>query len=276
MKNTLQTSLRTALVALCALTLYAPQAKADIQAIRSADNEIWGSVGTSLFNYKEPAAKPDLPDSEHGWLPSLAAGVSMLNVGETNGIIPSNLYVAIDTNVSFGDAHYNGAYLGAPTTPLQGTTNETIVNVDGKLGRGFALGYDAMLIPYGEVDFHDWRRDLGAGQVETYLNLNALGGAMLQIAPTNRLVLSGYAAAGTTLDARLKDSNGNTFDLGNSGVYKVGGKIGFALAPRTELFTTLDYDHFHYVQSPPVGGFYEPTSRTEDTTMRVGLGYQFR
>ena len=53
-------------------------ARADIQDIRSSDNEIWAAAGAGFFNYKEPAAKPNLPDSEHGTLPSLAAGASMM------------------------------------------------------------------------------------------------------------------------------------------------------------------------------------------------------
>jgi hypothetical protein len=106
---------------------------------------------------------------------------------------------------------------------------------------------------------------------------------LLQFSPTSRLVLSAYGAAGTTLGAQMKDSSGNSYDLGSSGVYKVGGKVGFDVAPRIELFTTLDYDHFHYTKSPwytdasnPAYVVKEPTSRTEETTMRVGMAYEFR
>ncbi len=283
MKKIMHSSLRTALIALCALATFTPQAKADIQAIRNADNEIWAAAGTSLFNYKEPnAGGAGISDSEHGWLASLATGVSLLSSDNAKGILPSNIYLSLDANVDPGNAHYNGFLQTTPPTPYQGTTAETVVNVDGRLGRAFILGSSVMIIPYGEVDFRNWRRDLGLGQVETYHNLNALGGVMLQVAPTSKLVLSLYGSGGTTLAAQMKDASGNNFNLGSSGVYKVGAKVGYDIAPRVELFTTLDYDHFHYTKSPwygnkanPAYQVMEPTSRTEDTTMRVGVGYQF-
>ena len=283
MKKIMHTSLRTALIALCALAVFTPQAKADIQAIHHEDNEVWGSVGTELFNYKEPNVTAGVSDSEHGWVPSIAAGVSLLGSStDVHGMLPSNIYFSLDANVSFGNAHYNGFLQTTPPTPTQTTTNETIVNVDSRLGRGFALSNSVMVIPYGEIDFRNWRRDIGQGEIETYHNINALGGAMLQVAPTDRLVLSVYGSAGTTLDAQMKDWKGNNFALGGAGVYKVGGKIGFDVAPRVELFATMDYDHFHYTKSPWYTDkadatmiVMEPTSRTEDTTMRVGMGYQF-
>jgi hypothetical protein len=59
-------------------------------------------------------------------------------------------------------------------------------------------------------------------------------------------------------------------------MYKFGGKIGYGLSKQIELFTTLDYDHFRYGQSPlAADSSSEPKSKTEDTTLRMGLGYRF-
>jgi hypothetical protein len=98
---------------------------------------------------------------------------------------------------------------------------------------------------------------------------------MLQLSPVSNIVLTGYGSAGTTFGAQATSSP-DVYPLGSAGVYKVGGKISFLAAP-FELFTRLDYDHFQYIQSPiQADNTYEPTSRTNDTTMLVGIGYQFR
>jgi hypothetical protein len=272
MSRYLQTNIRMAVIAVCALA-FSSQARADVQTIRSSDNAFWGSVGTSFLNYQETITSPSIPDSEHGWIPSFAAGASVL----TN----SNLYLSLDGSYATGDAHYNGAQVNTLTlaeTPYQGTTRESISTVDGKIGEGFAFGNIMMLTPYVDLGFRYWDRNLGQGQVEDYQNFDALAGLMLQVSPTNRLVLSAYGSAGTTFSASMKASiDGNTYNLGSAGVYKIGAKAGFDVTPRVELFTTLDYDHFRFAQSSlAADGYLEPGSGTEDTTARVGLAYHFR
>jgi hypothetical protein len=262
------------LTSLGMLAVMAVPATADNQTLRSADNAVWLSGGGSFFNYKEPSVAPNLPDSERGELGSVAAGASVLGSGNALGLA-KNLYAAIETTGSFGDAHYNGAYFYYPTVALQGTTSETIWTVDGKLGRAFPLGNVAMLIPYGELGYRYWNRDLGGGQTEEYQNGNILGGVMLQLSPAERWILSAYGAGGTTFAPQMQ-TDGTTYDLGLSGMYKIGAKIGFDVTPKVELFSTLDYDHFSYGKSSVIAGAYEPNSHTEDTAVRVGAAYHFR
>ena len=246
-------------------------AQADIQSIRAADNEIWGSVGESLFNYKE-SIKP-IPDSEHGWTPSIAGGLNYMG--------SNNWYFAVDAAYTTGKDTYSGAYLLSPSTPVKSQTQEDITTASVKFGRGYALGQSVMLTPYGELGGRFWSRDLGGGQVEDYHNFDFQLGLMGQFSPIKRLVLSGYASYGPTFGGEMK-TDGVTYPLGSAGMMKLGGKVGFDLAPRWELFTTLDYDHFHYVKSPveydPNAGAYflEPSSRTNETAWRVGLGYHFK
>jgi len=266
MKHSLQTSIVAALVAFCPFVGFAPQAKADIQTIRSSDSAVWGSVGGNLFDYKEPSPPPDLPDSERDWITSAAAGVNYLG--------NSDIYLALEGAYSFGNARYNGAYFYAPTTPLQSTTDEKIATVDGKIGKGFALNDSMMLIPYTELGFRYWNRGFGGDTGEDYQNFDALVGVMLQVSPAQSLILSAYGSGGTTIDPKMT-TGGITYDLGTASMYKVGGKIGYDLTQRIELFTTLDYDHFTYGQSPVIAGAYEPNSRTNETALRVGLAYHF-
>ena len=241
------------------------------------NNTAWVAAGTSFNNYKETVSP--IPDSERGWLPSVAGGVDYM----TN----SNLYLSVDASGAFGNEHYNGAVYDSNTNtydiPYQTRTNETVATVDGKVGQGFYVSNRVMLIPYGDLGFRYWDRDLGQGQDEKYQTMMALGGLMLEIAPTDRLVLSGYASGGTTFFNRMTTS-GNAYQLGSAGVEKVGAKIGYDLTRKVELFTTLDYGHFHNGRSQNNTEIInnveyisdEPGSRTSDTTMRVGLGYHFR
>ena len=265
MRRVLPSGLYAAFAVFCVFAFMSCAAKADIQTIRSADSALWGSFGTSFFNYKESITP--IPDREHGWIPSCAAGMSNMT--------DSNLYIALEGTTTYGDAAYKGAEFYHPTVPLQGTTSETISTVDGKLGKGFAFGSRTMLVPYAELGFRYWDRNLTGSQVENYQNFSFLGGTMLQVAPTKRIILSAYGAAGTTFAAQMK-TGGHSYTLGNAGAYKLGGKLGFNLTPRVELFTSLDFDHFRYVQSGVVAGAFEPSSGTSDTAWRVGLSYHLK
>ncbi len=256
-------------VAFLCLVTYA--AHADTSAIRSENNAIWIAGGESLFSYQESVTP--LPDSEHGWLGSVAGGASMM----TN----NNIYLDLDGSVNWGDAHYNGAYFNAPATSLQGTTSESITNIDGKVGKGFPLGGMVMLTPYLDLGYRYWDRNLGAGQTEDYQNFDSLGGLMFQIAPISKLVLTAYGAVGTTFGSKMT-TDSTDFDLGSAGVYKAGFKAGYLVIPKLEVFGTLDYDHFRYAQSQPqydatINGYaQEPGSHTEDTALRLGVAYHFK
>ena len=272
MNRRLHIAATTLCTALCTLVFLPSPAKADISSIRSSNSEIWGSVGGSFLNYKEQLYAPDIPDSEHGWTPTIGAGLDYM----TN----NNWYFALEGSVSFGDDQYNGSYYDNNTgyydIPAQTTTNETISKVDGKVGKGFALGSHVMLTPYAELGFRYWDRAI-PGNTEDYQNFDMLGGLMFQVAPINSLILTAYGAAGTTFGAQMKSSlSGDTYDLGNSGMYKLGGKIAYLFTPRWDVFTALDYDAFRFMQSPVQNdGSYEPSSKTEETTLRVGIGYHF-
>ena len=259
-----QSGLCAAGVVLCALVFLPTTAQADIQTIRSANNAVWGSAGAALLNYKESVSP--LPNSQHGWIPSVGAGASYMGC--------NNLYLAVEGSVSFGNDHYSGAYLNNPDVPLEATTRETITTVDGKVGKGFALGHNVMITPYADLGFRYWTRELSGWQTEDYDNFEALAGALLQFSPTDHLVLSAYGSGGGTFGAQMK-TDGDTFDLGSAGAFKAGGKIGYNLTQRTELFTSLDFDHLRYVKSDAVNGTYEPSSGTNNTAWRVGLSYHF-
>jgi hypothetical protein len=66
------------------------------------------------------------------------------------------------------------------------------------------------------------------------------------------------------------------FDLGGANIWKAGGSIDYAFTNRIHGNVGVDYTEFTYGQSPVgIGGFFEPHSRTEDWTLRIGAGYSF-
>ena len=246
-------------------------------ALYHFDNEIWFAGGASNLNYKE-SVKP-IPDSDTGDLASLAGGFSFLT--------RYNTYFAADGSAAFGGGHYNGASYDNATglydIPAQASTNELVLNVDGKIGQGLPVGRNVMFIPYAELGFRYWKRDLNNDQSEDYRNFDGMGGVMFQWVPADRVLLSMYGSAGSTFGSSVL-ANGTTLDLGSAAIEKVGAKVGYDLTHEWEIFSTVDYEHFHYVQSGSelmlIGNnlysAYEPSSRTEDTTFRVGFGYHFR
>jgi hypothetical protein len=259
--------------AVCALAFFPALARADfvsergagVEAIRSSNTAYWGSVGASQLNYKESVSP--IPDSQRGTISSVALGTGFMGF--------SGFYLAADGSVSFGDDHYRGAYRSAPTVPIQATTHAAIVMADVKVGKGFALGDRAMATPYFNFGYRYWERDLGGNQYEYYHHYAVLGGAMLQYSPVEKLVLSAYGAAGRTFGGVMR-TDGVDYDLGGAAEYKLGGKIGYTLTERFELFTTLDFDHFRYVKSEAKAGIYEPSSFTNDTAVRVGIAYHLK
>jgi hypothetical protein len=278
MRPVSQSSLCAAIAVFCAFSFSSTPAKADIETIRGSDNSFWGSMGSSFFNYKEStSATGQIPDSQHGLLPSFAAGVNYM--GDNN-----NIYFALDGSLSLGKDLYKGAIYDKITSsydvPYETITRETITAIDGKIGKGFAFWDSVMITPYVDIGFRYWDRNLGDGSSEDYDNFDALGGAMAQFSPLDRLTLSAYGATGLTFAGRMETA-GTTFNLGSAGVYKLGGKIGYNLTQHVELFTSLDYDHFHYVKSgveqiTPWEYAFEPSSATSDTAVRLGLAYHFR
>ncbi len=238
-------------------------AKADIGTIVDSNSAYTGSLGLGFLNYKE---KVDPPDSEHGWMPAVGLGVSYMSP-------TSHMWYSLDGRMIIGDEDYNGAdmYTG---TPIQATTHTMILETDAKIGKGFALSKSVMLTPYFDLGFRYWSRDLDS-YVEKYQNMETLVGVMFQYSPSKRVVLTTYGAAGAQFMGQMSGL-AREFDLGPSPIFKAGAKVGVNVSKRWEVFTALDFDYFRYGKSDVVTGFYEPSSFTTDTVLRVGVAYHMR
>ncbi|MDD3370779.1 MAG: hypothetical protein PHE27_03015, partial [Alphaproteobacteria bacterium] len=140
---------------------------------------------------------------------------------------------------------------------------------------GFALGRDVLLTPYVDLGFRFWDRDFSAQPTEHFQTFEILGGAMVQYSPIDRLVLTAYGELGTIFAPQRKVSD-VTYDFGEGGAYKVGGRIGYRVTDRVEVFTSLDVSHFRMVKSSSLSGLYAPSGNNTDTSIRAGVSYHLK
>ncbi len=125
-------------------------------------------------------------------------------------------------------------------------------------GRGIPLNAAFMLIPYAQLDYRYWDRQVGGAgnQMETYTNWAALGGLMAQMSLAPRWVLSVSGAAGTTFGANMNDGFAD-YALGSAFLWQTKARLGLRITPRLEWTGTLGFTHFEFGQSPVV---FEPSN----------------
>ena len=246
--------------------------------IRAADNAWTLSFGGLHFDYVEKDDNNETIDSELGWMPKISTGVSLLTNERKNAFF-SSMYYALDGSVAFGSADYDGALMDG--TPHQGTTDEIIFTIDGRIGKGFNLHKQFMLIPFIEFGYRNWDRDLHSYS-ENYHHFDAMGGLLAQYAPVSKLVLSFTGAWGSTFAAGMTATNPTMdFDLDSAGIWKIGGKLGYTFTSKWEILAGIDYKQFSYGKSQLVFNtednlyYYEPDSTTKELSTNIGLAYHF-
>lgn len=68
-----------------------------------------------------------------------------------------------------------------------------------------------------------------------------------------------------------------SFPLGSSNLDMAGVSLDCAVTDNVHFSTGIDWVGFRYDRSPTnVYGMYEPDSRTDDISLKVGVGYAFR
>jgi hypothetical protein len=268
MKTVLKTSLASLILSLLAFPAFAGTAD-----IRAADSAVEFDAGGSALKYGESVNGATF-DTETGWMPSLALGYSYL-APESSSLL-GNLYLHADTQVSFGDSHYNGGLqdIFGNVTPYQGTDHNIIYHVSTRAGRLFEITEGVAVIPYIDLGFRSWRRTLTGpgGYNELYQEGEGMGGALLQVSPMQRLVLSLSGQLGSTFGSEMS-TQGTTFNLGSTGVWQIGGKAGYALTPRFELTGSATLDGFGFGKSSLINGAYEPDSYTHQLSVMGGIAY---
>jgi hypothetical protein len=211
-------------------------------------------------------------DSERGDVPGAVLSYSAMWAND--------YYLQMQYGQSEGDTRYVGQAL------IGGTGYGSVVDRSGakmtdyhlRFGRGFGVASEIMLTPYAELGRHRWERGVNAG--ETYTHDYAGIGALAQYSPMHKLVLTANVLAGRSFHSHIDVGGAAPYafsaSLGNSDLYKVGIAADYAFTKEFHGTLGLDYTSFDYGYSATSsGGYYEPDSRTRNTSVYVGVGYAF-
>jgi hypothetical protein len=275
------TQTTTALTALVALT-YSSTALAGISDIRTSNNQIGIQVILTNVDYTETGngingSQTGTLDTETGNVPGYALSISIMQ-----DLWLGDDYIEAENDYSSGNTNYTGALC----TPLGvcgaygsyvGTSSATLINYSARYGKGLIVNGVSMLTPYLEMGSHEWDRGVNYGETYTH---NYFGfGAMGQYSPISKLVFSANALIGRTFGSYIAVNGAFSGELGDSTLYKVSVAADNEFAQNLHWNAGVSYMSFKYGISAvyPVGGgvAWEPDSKTNYTTVKIGLGYAF-
>jgi opacity protein-like surface antigen len=265
-------------IILAALALVSVSALAD-DAILQANNQLSLSVGAHHLDYHEPSTFDTIPgdlDSEKG--SQFTAGLTAVRQGSLFGI--NDVYTSASAFVTAGTTHYTG-YLLSTWAAKTDSTHNVYGDVELKLGKAFRFGSRSQfqVVPYVQYAYHIWSRTIGTDASEVYSH-HALGGGVLgQYAPTSKLVLSANVSVSEMLGAQMRKDQYPTFEVHNRPVTEVGVGLDYAVTRHLHASANYRFTKFNYGRSPNVvakgGDWFEPSSRTTEQVVTVGLGYSF-
>lgn len=200
-------------------------------------------------------------------------------------VLFGNDYFKATFDQSSGFTNYVGGTLSPPSPygSVVSSSGAILTNYTARYGRGFETRGASMLTPYFEYGSHRWDRGVNFG--EAYINGYYGLGLMHQRSLGNGLVFTVDAMYGKTNQSAIAVASGTGLTgfsgaLGNSDLYKIGISLDYAWAQRLHLNAAVDYTAFAYGISAmyPSGVnsyIWEPDSRTNYTTARLGLGWGF-
>ena len=259
---------KTVLVALALAALSTPAVASDFflldQSVVGRSNSIaWFDIGVNFLNHKDPdIGGSGLSTSEHGWIPTIELGASVLgDIG---------YFLSGSASFTGGSSNYRG--FDASLNPSTGYTENTMFNVNTQVGWNVSPFESFTLIPYVEGNYQYWNRET-AGDIE-YTHMAALAGLKLQFAPTETVVVTAYGAYGSILSPEMESTTGGTDTPEEKPIYRIGTKVAYSpkISPRYEYFLAGDYVSYEYGESAT----YPTTSFTKQLIARAGLAYRFR
>ena len=248
--------------------------------IKVSNNQVGFQIISTNVDYTETGDGILTPtgtlDTETGPVHGYALSISVMK-----DMWLGNDYIEAEYDNSSGNTEYVGGLLGPPPGPYGsyvGTSGATLINYSARYGKGYMVRNEFMLTPFIELGHHEWDRGANYGEIYThnYFGIGALG----QYSPVSRLVLSANAMTGSTFGSNIVVNGAFSGALGNSSLYRVGAGADYAFAQNLHGNVGVDYMSFNYGISalyPLGGGYYgwEPDSKTNYTTVKIGLGYAF-
>jgi hypothetical protein len=280
--------LRIVLVSIGAL-IFSSSAFADSSAIKASNNQISIQTISTNVDYTETGngrygGVIGKLDTESGDVPGYAVAFSVM--GEDD-----NKYFAAEYNRESGQTTYTGMPMtGGTFGSIVSTSTAVLTNYSVRFGKGFIFDDpvgQAIVTPFFEIGSHKWDRGLGGGisapynesYTHDYFGIGTLG----QFSPVDtKLVFSASALIGTTLRSQISIANGtNSWEgsLGNSAIEKFILSADYELLSHLHGNVSVDFTSFNYGISGaypiPAGISWEPDSKTNYTTIKLGLGYAF-
>jgi opacity protein-like surface antigen len=255
-------------------------ALANTTDIKSANNQVGIQYQSTNVDYTETgngvlgAAGVTL-DTENGSVPGYGIFASVMK-----DLWLGNDYFAAEYDHASGSTNYVGSLQGGTYGSVVQSDSATLANYSLRYGKGFVVNNSTMLTPFAEVGHHKWDRGVNTG--EDYSNHYFGAGVLAQYSPVSKLVLSANALLGYTFGSyitvnAIPSANfaGFAGGLGNSPLYRVGAGADYALTQQIHANIGIDYTSFKYGASAIYSGYGEPDSKTNYTTVKVGIGYAF-
>jgi opacity protein-like surface antigen len=252
--------------------------------IKSANNQIGIQYQSTNVDYTETGngtlgTATGTLDTENGSVPGYGISASAMK-----DVWLGNDYFAAEYDHASGHTDYVGSLQGGTYGSLVSTSSATLANYSLRYGKGFVVNDSTMLTPFAEVGHHKWDRGVNAG--EDYSNHYFGAGVLAQYSPASKLVLSANVLLGYTFGSYITvnavpsaNFPGFAGGLGNSPLYRVGAGADYAITQQIHANIGIDYTSFKYGMSAlyavPGGYAWEPDSKTNYTTVKVGIGYAF-
>lgn len=267
-------------ITLAALALvFSAHAFAD-EAILQANNQVSLSVGSHRLGYREPSQSASFPgdfDTEMGT--QFTAGVSAVRQGTLFGI--NDIYTSASASFATGHTNYQG-YLLANMTPKRDNTSNVFGDFQFRAGKAFSFGSRSQfqVVPYVQYAYHVWSRTIGTDASEVYSHHTLGGGILGQYAVNKKLVLSADVTVSEMFGAQMRKKPLPTFDVHERPVLQLGFGADYAITRNLHVSANYRFVKFNYGRSPDVQGndgssWYEPSSKSTENVVTVGLGYSF-
>ncbi len=233
--------------------------------------------------YGERLSPPNGPyfDTESGFIKGGRVTLSgMRNAGTRN------MYFHVSYSQVTGSLAYVGGINGSNAALVE-PHNAHMTDIGLRLGKGFMVANDMMLIPYIGYGVHHWGRSESASvsapydYYESYRNDYAAFGVLWQMEFFRRLVTSVNLAYGRTIHPTISaPALGIAEGLGPKPWRRAGTEIEFFITHHSAIFMSATFTQFQYGAGPVVvgsSGFVgnEPFSQTEITDYALGARFLF-
>ena len=199
-----------------------------------------------------------------------------------------NVYFHVSYSQTTGSLNYVGGLNGSNASLIE-PQNSQMTDIGLRLGQGFMVANDMMLIPYIGYGYHHWARGEPPGattpynRYESYRNQYAAFGVLWQVRLFRRVVTSLNLAYGRTIHPTISAPApvyGFSEGLGPKPWRRAGLNVDYLVGRHEAVFVSATFTEFQYGAGPlvlvaPHLVKYEPFSQTEVTNYAVGARFLF-